>query len=179
MIPGGNTGFCPVSVGIAALNRRLNPGCIPAGYPPCCNPGGCRLPSRRPYCYAICTDTQACVGASGSSPVSHVARYCRRTGKKKEAARDACSLEGGGYLLSHFRSTIGVAGFNFSVRNGKRWSPRAITTLVFCLCPASCPAWHDRCVSGKTAVSDLEAYTRTVSSLSTRFSYIQPLLSGG
>ena len=38
---------------------------------------------------------------------------------------------GGGYLLSHFRSTIGVAGFNFSVRNGKRWSPRAIATLVF------------------------------------------------
>ena len=37
---------------------------------------------------------------------------------------------GGGYLLSHFRSTIGVAGFNFSVRNGKRWSPRAITTLM-------------------------------------------------
>ena len=89
---------------------------------------------------------------------------------KKEAARDACSLEGGGYLLSHFRSTIGVAGFNFSVRNGKRWSPRAITTLVFCLCPASCPAWHDRCVSGKTAVSDLEAYTRCrLESLSTRF----------
>ncbi len=38
--------------------------------------------------------------------------------------------EGGGYLLSHFRSTIGVAGFNFSVRNGKRWSPRAMATLV-------------------------------------------------
>ena len=37
----------------------------------------------------------------------------------------------GGYLLSHFRSTIGVAGFNFSVRNGKRWSPRAMATLVF------------------------------------------------
>ena len=38
--------------------------------------------------------------------------------------------EGGGYLLSHFRSTIGVAGFNFSVRDGKRWSPRAMATLV-------------------------------------------------
>ena len=36
--------------------------------------------------------------------------------------------EGGGYLLFRFRSTIGVAGFNFSVRNGKRWSPRAIAT---------------------------------------------------
>ena len=37
---------------------------------------------------------------------------------------------GGGYLLSHFRSTIGAAGFNFSVRNGKRWNPRAMAALV-------------------------------------------------
>ena len=34
----------------------------------------------------------------------------------------------GGYLLSHLRSTIGVNGLNFSVRNGKRWNPVAITT---------------------------------------------------
>ena len=39
-------------------------------------------------------------------------------------------LIGGGYLLSHFRSTIGVAGFNFSVRNGKRWSHSTIATLT-------------------------------------------------
>ena len=38
--------------------------------------------------------------------------------------------ERGGCLLSHFRSTIGAAGFNFSVRNGKRWNPRAIAALV-------------------------------------------------
>ena len=37
---------------------------------------------------------------------------------------------GGGYLLSHFRSIIGVVRFNFSVRNGKRWNPHAIATLV-------------------------------------------------
>ena len=36
----------------------------------------------------------------------------------------------GGYLLSHLRSTIGVSGLNFSVRNGKRWNPTAITTLI-------------------------------------------------
>ena len=36
----------------------------------------------------------------------------------------------GGYLLSHFRSIIDVVRFNFSVRNGKRWNPHAITTLV-------------------------------------------------
>ena len=41
-------------------------------------------PSRRPYCYAIRTDTQAGVGASGSSPVSIVARSWRTgRGKKK------------------------------------------------------------------------------------------------
>ena len=50
--------------------------------------------------------------------------------KGAEADASAPSLIGGGYLLSHFRSTIGVAGFNFSVRNGKRWIPRAIATLV-------------------------------------------------
>ena len=38
-------------------------------------------------------------------------------------------LLGGGYLLSHFRSTIGVVRLNFSVRNGKRWDPHAMTTL--------------------------------------------------
>ena len=38
------------------------------------------------------------------------------------------SLLGGGYLLSHFRSTIGVVRLNFSVRNGKRWDPHAMTT---------------------------------------------------
>ena len=34
----------------------------------------------------------------------------------------------GGYLLSHFRSTIGAVRLNFSVRNGKRWNPHTITT---------------------------------------------------
>ena len=31
-------------------------------------------------------------------------------------------------LLSHLRSTIGVVGLNFSVRNGKRWDPDAVVT---------------------------------------------------
>ena len=39
------------------------------------------------------------------------------------------SLKNGGYLLSRLvDSTIGVVGLNFSVRNGKRWNPNAITT---------------------------------------------------
>ena len=45
----------------------------------------------------------------------------------------------GDYLLFRFRSTIGVIRFNFSVRNGKRWIPYAIITLISflllrCLC---------------------------------------------
>ena len=40
------------------------------------------------------------------------------------------AVENGGYLLSHLSSTIGVTGLNFSVRNGKRWNPRAIATLM-------------------------------------------------
>ena len=34
----------------------------------------------------------------------------------------------GGYLLSHKRSTIGVAELNDPVRNGKGWDLSAITT---------------------------------------------------
>ena len=50
---------------------------------------------------------------------------------KKRERQIVLSLSvGGGYLLSHFRSTIGVVRLNFSVRNGKRWDPHAITTLV-------------------------------------------------
>ena len=54
-------------------------------------------------------------------------------GRKRRRAAEIgfCrSRLGGGYLLSHFRSTIGVVRLNFSVRNGKRWDPHAITTLV-------------------------------------------------
>ena len=59
---------------------------------------------------------------TGCKPVPHT--------KKREATSLLTSpLLGGGYLLSHFRSTIGVVRLNFSVRNGKRWDPHAITTL--------------------------------------------------
>ena len=34
--------------------------------------------------------------------------------------------------LPLLRSTIDVVGLNFSVRNGKRWIPNAITTLISC-----------------------------------------------
>ena len=57
------------------------------------------------------------------------------TKKMERAASLLSSPLGGGYLLSHFRSTIGVVRLNFSVRNGKRWDPHAITTLVSSLSP--------------------------------------------
>ena len=53
---------------------------------------------------------------------------------KKRLPSDDCSdrsllLKKGGDLLSRLvDSTIGATGLNFSVRNGKRWNPGAITT---------------------------------------------------
>ena len=37
--------------------------------------------------------------------------------------------KGGGDLLSRLRSTLGAAGLNFSVRNGKRWDASAVGHL--------------------------------------------------
>ena len=46
-----------------------------------------------------------------------------------EARKLSIRKKDGGYLLSHLvGSTIGVAGLNFSVRDGKRWNPGAIAT---------------------------------------------------
>ena len=50
--------------------------------------------------------------------------------KKRAGQLAVVRLLGGSDLLSHFRSIIGAVRFNFSVRNGKRWNPHAITTLV-------------------------------------------------
>ena len=54
--------------------------------------------------------------------------------KKRAGQLAVVRLLGGSDLLSHFRSTIGAVRFNFSVRNGKRWNPHAITTLVLFSC---------------------------------------------
>ncbi len=63
---------------------------------------------------------------------------------------DPGASEGGGYLLSRFRSTIGATGFNFSVRNGKRWGPRAVAALAFSFVrrasprEGAAPLWGER-----------------------------------
>ena len=78
----------------------------------------------------------ACSSASPRRASSSAAkRRAPQAGGYKKNGRDTRIAPcvpplGGDYLLSHFRSTIGVAGLNFSVRNGKRWIPRAVITLV-------------------------------------------------
>ena len=67
--------------------------------------------------------------SSDKSESSDGSEAAARGGNKKAPGFSARG-SGGGYLLSHFRSTIGVVRLNFSVRNGKRWIPHAITTLV-------------------------------------------------
>ncbi len=62
-------------------------------------------------------------GESSPQPAGHL--YMQ-----KKASDLSEALQGGDYLLSRFRSTIGVIRFNFSVRNGKRWSPYALITLI-------------------------------------------------
>ena len=57
--------------------------------------------------------------------LEHLEKY---TKKRERPKLLRVALLGGGYLLSHFRSTIGVVRLNFSVRNGKRWDPHAMTT---------------------------------------------------
>ena len=70
--------------------------------------------------------------------------YCRVAGRQRMEAqqlymqKDSLRIALEGVLLISWRlptlprvcSTIGVTGLNFSVRNGKRWNPGAITTRM-------------------------------------------------
>ena len=49
--------------------------------------------------------------------------------RSKAAHQDYITIAS--YSPASHRSTIGASGLNFSVRNGKRWNPAAITTLIF------------------------------------------------
>ena len=67
-------------------------------------------------------------------PQTHLPDRTLRRQTKKDPSPSHIDLETdlnkiGSYLLSHLKgSTIGVDGLNFSVRDGKRWSPAAIAT---------------------------------------------------
>ena len=78
--------------------------------------------NRRYDCAAVCGRVGEVGGVDGRGG------YKNRTSPGSLGTGGRTILEKGGYLLSHVRSTIGVAKLNFSVRNGKRWNLRAITT---------------------------------------------------
>ena len=52
--------------------------------------------------------------------------FCRIKKESPDCSED--SKEAATYSPTCYCSTIGVNGLNFSVRNGKRWNPAAITT---------------------------------------------------
>ena len=69
-------------------------------------------------------------GFSGDSGVSVAAKKGGSPSGGRCAPGTGSRIGGGGDLLSRFRSIIGAPGFNFSVRDGKRWSPRAVAALM-------------------------------------------------
>ena len=88
-------------------------------------------------CRALCRRFRAALCPGFGAALYHSAggkgkkgKRERKKGIKKREPGDFSSSSplGGDYLLSHFRSTIGVVRLNFSVRNGKRWDPHAIIT---------------------------------------------------
>ena len=88
------------------------------------------------------------------------------TGKKKRLQGMLAASKGAVTYSPTFAVPSAWRGLTSLFGMGRGGAPALSPPLSFCLCPASCTAVHDRCVSGKTAVSDLEAYTRTVSNLS-------------
>ena len=83
--------------------------------------------------------------------------------------------QGGDYLLSRFRSTIGVMRFNFSVRNGKRWSPHAVFTLVSSFSSRSLAATGSPCLPAPELwVQDKNQYGCADSRFSTRAALLWP-----
>ena len=82
-----------------------------------------------------CCDThyQGAITCSSASPKYTITIGVIRHKKSEHRCCDT-HYQGGDYLLFRFRSTIGVIRFNFSVRNGKRWSPYALIALVSLSC---------------------------------------------
>ena len=80
------------------------------------------------------------------SPITHIrpiSPICRispippitGTQKKSPAGISSCRTlnqkKAASYSPASHCSTIGASGLNFSVRNGKRWNPAAITTVIW------------------------------------------------
>ena len=74
----------------------------------------------------------------------------KRAGTKKGAPRilyprDSSWKEAATYSPALHCSTIGASGLNFSVRNGKRWDPTAITTWCLVFSSQVCFSWRVDC----------------------------------
>ena len=71
--------------------------------------------------------------SSRSSPSGHAvhAEHKKRATPKDYPSGwlDSKKAKAASYSPASHRSTIGAGGLNFSVRNGKRWNPAAITTM--------------------------------------------------
>ena len=71
------------------------------------------------------------------SPICPITPIPPITGTQKKESRrnlflqDPQSKKAASYSPASHCSTIGASGLNFSVRNGKRWNPAAITTVIW------------------------------------------------
>ena len=69
--------------------------------------------------------------------LSHIfhSSHHRHAQKKSPAGISSCRTlnqkKAASYSPASHCSTIGASGLNFSVRNGKRWNPAAITTVIW------------------------------------------------
>ena len=88
---------------------------------------------------AICSRKRACLHGKNVTSNTDMERPLTKRREPPRAYAHGGSVKDGGYLLSHLRSTIGVGGLNFSVRNGKRWDPAAIATWIL---PVSGKGWR-------------------------------------
>ena len=64
----------------------------------------------------------------------HLRNHLKKTKTQKDLANTACKVSSHEKrrlpTLPRVCSTIGADGLNFSVRNGKRWIPRAVIALI-------------------------------------------------
>ena len=66
-----------------------------------------------------------------SSHLSHPHPQTKKESRRNLFLQDPHSKKAASYSPASHCSTIGASGLNFSVRNGKRWNPAAITTVIW------------------------------------------------
>ena len=86
--------------------------------------------------YGFLKNIERGLGKWASTKKEPRGHYCPRGSGWKEAATYSPALH---------CSTIGASGLNFSVRNGKRWDPTAITTWCLVFSSQVCFSWRVDC----------------------------------